>query len=599
MIMEFSNICAINEDRIQRVVLYTPGNGRIMGSSWQSVENNDVDYVISDSNLQGTYNRPHILFGSAGQFSATIDFGDGTVETYTAVRAKERTFRFDEGIDNRDNLTGGSYYLFLVPTQVYPYLVGSYNAFEYQYNGERKTCYRGYWDTEKQEWYNGIYHEYNDSEEHSVVITLTGGNITTFGYYSGCNARFLRELQLPYLRSLNFYLSKFKGTMNYSLFTFLDTINSIRLDNSMMSSDKVSYIPDGLFTLPNLAYLNIGAFIDYSSNTNWWNDMNMDRVTNLVNLSGSHLIIASTRFYDKLPNSLFNIPIKGEYYTVQFGSNYSVDYTGVIFNTKPVRIFDHYVLYEAPAGGYNPSKWRTELTDVAVRDNVDLTNVRFYCTTASNAPSNMTEETTKNFPESYNKLWGITTFVDSDQVTNGHNNDWWDWFTEGMYNMTTSHPMSGEEDGHRNHWYYDIVYVANSFNIKYGPTGTYQAPEGFEQGVSNGTPASALEMIYVLTHNYAQTWYLVEGTYTPANAISTFALDTSTNKYTLFQNKEGNWLLGTPNTFVAGMNEDTTLFFDNPIQVQEYVKANNLSFICDDALDSEILEYNKKLEELC
>lgn len=34
------------------------------------------------------------------------------------------------------------------------------------------------------------------------------------------------------------------------------------------------------------------------------------------------------------------------------------------------------------------------------------------------------------------------------------------------------------------------------------PTGTYQAPSGYVQGVSNGTPESALEMIYVLTKQY-------------------------------------------------------------------------------------------------
>lgn len=45
------------------------------------------------------------------------------------------------------------------------------------------------------------------------------------------------------------------------------------------------------------------------------------------------------------------------------------------------------------------------------------------------------------------------------------------------------------------------------------PTGIYQAPAGYVQGVSNGTPASPMEMIYVLVNQYEWTIYVTsEGT---------------------------------------------------------------------------------------
>ena len=38
------------------------------------------------------------------------------------------------------------------------------------------------------------------------------------------------------------------------------------------------------------------------------------------------------------------------------------------------------------------------------------------------------------------------------------------------------------------------------------PSGTYQQPSGYVQGSSNGTPASSLEMIWVMVHQYAHSW---------------------------------------------------------------------------------------------
>ena len=40
------------------------------------------------------------------------------------------------------------------------------------------------------------------------------------------------------------------------------------------------------------------------------------------------------------------------------------------------------------------------------------------------------------------------------------------------------------------------------------PSGTYQQPTGYVQGSNNGTPASAMEMIWVLVNQYAHVWTL-------------------------------------------------------------------------------------------
>jgi hypothetical protein len=46
------------------------------------------------------------------------------------------------------------------------------------------------------------------------------------------------------------------------------------------------------------------------------------------------------------------------------------------------------------------------------------------------------------------------------------------------------------------------------------PSGTYQAPKGFEKNVSNGTPANELEIVYCFVENYGHTWTVGDGTST-------------------------------------------------------------------------------------
>lgn len=64
-------------------------------------------------------------------------------------------------------------------------------------------------------------------------------------------------------------------------------------------------------------------------------------------------------------------------------------------------------------------------------------------------------------------------------------------------------------DGNRNQFYNLTLSLYNSSNpTNKRPSGTYQAPEGFVKGVSNGNPTTPMEKVYVLTNNYGQTWIL-------------------------------------------------------------------------------------------
>lgn len=66
--------------------------------------------------------------------------------------------------------------------------------------------------------------------------------------------------------------------------------------------------------------------------------------------------------------------------------------------------------------------------------------------------------------------------------------------------------VDGPYKGKRNPWYnLKLTAYSQSQPVSFRPTGIYQEPTGFEKGVSDGNPASPMEMLYVLVNNYKWT----------------------------------------------------------------------------------------------
>jgi hypothetical protein len=76
--------------------------------------------------------------------------------------------------------------------------------------------------------------------------------------------------------------------------------------------------------------------------------------------------------------------------------------------------------------------------------------------------------------------------------------------------------VDGPYKGKRNPWYnLKLTAYSQSQPVSYRPTGIYQEPTGFEKGVSDGNPASPMEMLYVLVNNYK--WTCIIPPETPIN----------------------------------------------------------------------------------
>lgn len=87
-----------------------------------------------------------------------------------------------------------------------------------------------------------------------------------------------------------------------------------------------------------------------------------------------------------------------------------------------------------------------------------------------------------------------------------------DKFVDSFYALVTGWEhitmTQTASDGNNNQFYGLAIYMNNSMypNENQRPTGVEQAPEGFVRGVSDGSPTTPMEKIYVLKNNYAQRW---------------------------------------------------------------------------------------------
>lgn len=81
-----------------------------------------------------------------------------------------------------------------------------------------------------------------------------------------------------------------------------------------------------------------------------------------------------------------------------------------------------------------------------------------------------------------------------------------DAFISNFYSfVTTNAPMTGTSANQFRAMTVDVG-TTSGFQAAAVPTGIYRQPTGFVLGISNGSPASSLEMVWVLVNQYAHTW---------------------------------------------------------------------------------------------
>lgn len=425
---------------------------------------NHYGYQYDDPIQVGSGSNGAVSFVSNHPNSAVVDWGDGNVESYE--------FQY---------IQSKGYYSLIFRSMLVPYQ---------NVSGDGTQNYFTYGDST----YAGIPpHVYsdgdNDTERVISIIFESGFYIASFSTVS---------------------LSKFPNVVSSELTTFtLYYINSRRW---------FSEIPFDIFNyIPNLTSLSISSILDHSKLPI------PDSIFDLVNL---HELVLNGSFdlFDIEKSGIRNVSrLKSldrfeidDCYMPKYIKEFN-DIPGLITLTmSSFRDKDGFLLNDSPSfdevENINPSILVFHIFDayaVNARTDIDIDlygkgieNIEvFYFANLQNWPID-------KFPDYLYEMRSFTatsfeyTPYEDQERADKLIDKWYEHVTSWEY-ITKSQTAS---DGKRNQYYGTRI---DWRFLDPTPSGTYQAPSGFELGVQDGNPATPMEKIYVLENNYKQNFNLV------------------------------------------------------------------------------------------
>lgn len=545
---------------VNRVSWRTPGNGNIFTTSVNLHGDNEErpskplskDAQLSDLRI-GRYNTywTKLYLRSSSKFSVKIDWGDGNIEDVEASYVSEQKLQDKIDSGNYNDFTrltqkqGSFYVLFIGYFKNIPYTLFSYIA-----DSQVKTLFV---KSNTKEPLYPITHEYSDNGVYDVILTITEGS-PTLAYLSGLAGGEYPIFELQDLNNINIECTYFDKDFPLSMFTYLKTLKRLYMRNFLASTHPLQQLPDSLFNCIALTSLYL-TLSTPSDDRDLWSYFNLDRITKLSKLESLNL--AATYKQTVYPKALESLT-KLSTLAIIPNDVGELDVTNVesFGNIKDLRVLYNYFFVSKKGSDYfkTLAQCKADLSKIKTGSfvyGVPLTNDRFEA-----------------LPDYFNRMYSLQQIFDHFSAGTQSRVD---SIVDVVYDETIKHPMTSQEDGHRNLWYYltSTLYGYSTGSPK-RPTGTYQAPSGFEQGVSNGTPASQMEKVYVLTHNYSQTWNIYGG----LSPFSDFPIK-------LVKNEEGNYIAQLEGGELLGKNLEEVHVFQSRQELFDYLQENNIETIND------------------
>ena len=553
-------------ETVQRITWRSPGNGYALRTSCMTNGQYSVDTPNNDpgglteaiNTYPGNFDYfPSIRLRSSTNFSLNIDWGDGMIETYEASYGSN-TIYFNGDIIYKES---NAYYAYIGVHLVEGHedddcFISKENNDGGGYNINKLT-------DQNRIPIKGIpNHKYVDDKVYNIIVTIIGGNITELRIISIFNQGYVIP-ELPNLDAFIYNVSYEEGSLPFSLFTYLKRLRNLDLTN-IVPLGTLTTLPDSLFNLVNLTYLTLSGLLKntgYSATTeDAWEKFNLDRISNLKSLR--KLTLRNFTLVKKFPNVLNTLPQLVEVNFGHISQKVECDYsecTGLgnissLVDCEPWGNDNSYIGWST-----NGTAYRISLANAT---HVDVSNLKYYPFVSSTLKNNDWGP----IPDNFSRFYGITNrgiFGSKHARTQAGV----DSLVNRMYEMTVKHPMSATEDNHPNIWYNMVTTITygNNQNGK-TPQGIYQAPDGFIQGSNNGNPATPMEKIYVMTHNYNQVWTVYSNEY-PSDV----------NPYKLF--KEGtNYYYQYPGSLVLG-HLDFIKEFENLEDLKTYCSENGISLL--------------------
>lgn len=341
------------------------------------------------------------------------------------------------------------------------------------------------------------YHRYTDGvENHAIVFEFSNNIIGLYGsylFYGG-----FPILDVPDLKELSLAGGSFNG----------DTINADKIGRSV-----------------NIDVIYIGGLANHTPKNNW--DEGFLKLTDLVifscNDNYDFADLDNNNFREcKVWKKMGNLNLNGCHvpkYVKEFLDMPELYKLGLIDDRNDETMPDF-----SEVSAINPAHEELQfLDDGATTWKEDLISGKGLQYMKNLYAGNSVSLPMDSLPEYIKEMRSLELFKLASALRNQNRVD---SFIDSWYNYVVSWNNSTMEqnalDGDRNQFYgmklelYDAEYPNNAVR----PSGTLQAPSGFVQGQSNGTPATPMEKIYVLTNNYKQVWTLKPGEAAAARVLT-------------------------------------------------------------------------------
>ena len=474
----------------RKLLKYEPPTNRITWfTTWNYAVRNyysdDIDYIPAYPT--GNDKNTFVVFASLEPNMVTVDWGDGNTEQFSFYKCSDGKYRIYfrslniPYIKDPNSVYGGW------STPASGQSVVTVNP--HHYADDRTDIQRTI--------IANFYAPLSDFSASAVVMTripiLESPDLTSF-YIS--DTRWIKD----------FVFDKLEASPN------LTTLRVSKLTTVTTVPGRPTVIPDGILAMTNLETLEIQDIFDFR-------DVESSGIRGISNLKKLNRLAISNngigkylKEYNDLPN-LTSLTFYDGY--VRLAGKVQDNYCDYPIMDEVDKINPSLTEFEWIAGwdGGNGSFSDCWFESVSGKG---LENIERF-------PNNLHNTVTPDhFPEYFKEMRACNYFS---IVGLFKNQDWADMIPESLYtlmkgweNITMS---STAQDGKRNQFYGCQIQCHNSVNVSYGkykPSGEYQAPAGFVEGFNDGTPASPMEYVYVMVHNYNQKWIFIGETIFRASA---------------------------------------------------------------------------------
>ena len=468
----------------RKLLKYEPPTNRITWfTTWNYAVRNyysdDIDYI--PPHPAGNGKNTAIVFVSLEPNMVTVDWGDGNTEQFSFYKCSDGKYR------------------------IY------FRSLNIPYIKDPNSVYGG-WSTPAsgQSVVTVNPHHYADdrTDIQRTIIANFSAPLSDFSASAVVMSR-MPILESPDLSS--FLIADTKRITDFVFDKLEASPNLTKLIVSKLTTEvdmdaRTSVVPEGILSMTKLSVLELSDVLDLRDIENS-GVRGISKLKNLITLKLHNCGIGRyLKEYNELPNlkELNCYDGLSRLKESDAGSYCSMPYMGEVENINPNLInFYHLAGWD---GGNVPEAsgcWFESISGKGL-ENLDDFYMNLY-----------TKMSIGTLPSYLKEMRSITRLRIQPLFKN---QEFADTTPETIYSYMKANgfdTMNGvARDNKRNQFYGVSVHGYVATNASYGssvPSGIYQAPDGFIQGVSDGSPSTPMEYVYVLVNNYDQLWVLSSG----------------------------------------------------------------------------------------